>query len=77
MKWISAHIFYPHLRGKNESFNTFAASLDALNDDFWGKLEQIAPTDWKTDLFYTIVDGLKGTVANKGEFINQLKARLL
>ena len=76
MDWVATHFFYPYLVGSNQSFNTFTSNLDALDTNFWLKLEEITPLDWRTDEFYRILDGLKATMANKDEFINQIKRRV-
>ncbi len=76
MYWVSDHFFFPYLKGKDENFNTFAENLEVLNNEFWHKIDAIIPTDWQTEEFFRIKEGLIATLAHKGEFIDQIKNRL-
>jgi hypothetical protein len=76
LKSIQEHLFYRHLKGKNETFTNFASKMDLLDTAFWDKLEKIIPVEWMTEEYSKIKLGILATIEHKDDFINQLKVML-
>lgn len=70
--WIKLHYFYPIIKGNEHNLDEFVKSFEQLNDNFWEKVWQLIPDEWKCDQVNIIKNNITNLVTNRSIFINEL-----
>lgn len=71
--WISQHCLLPLVKGEDFDYEAFDSKFDTLSDAFWQKAWELIPEEWRTDQFDSIKKTLTGIIANREQFILELK----
>lgn len=75
--WIKNHYFYSYLKGYEHNFDAFVDKFIVLDANFWAKVYNVIPNEWKSSNFEAIKNNLDGFINNKEEFKEQLNKILL
>jgi|SRR6218665_704383 len=71
--WISQHCLLPLVKGQEFDYEAFDSKFDTLSDTFWQRAWELIPEEWRTDQFDSIRKTLTGIIANREQFILELK----
>ena len=72
MQWISDNYSYNLLKGSSFDFSIFAGRLSSINDQFWEKVSDRIPAEWKNENFTTIKTYLNTIIENRDQFVSEL-----
>lgn len=70
--WIKRHFFYSTLKGNNHTFDNFVQKFTALNQNFWNKVKDLLPQEWKTNQVNQIQQTISEMVYNKEKLLEEL-----
>jgi hypothetical protein len=74
---LEEHCLYHKIKGEVFSDEFLRSKLDALDADFWNKAKSLIPDDWLSEQFDEIYDYLNTVIAQKEQFITEIKRVLL
>jgi hypothetical protein len=66
------HYFFNYLKNTNIDFSNFTNKLNAIDDNFWFRVNKLLPEEWHDDSLLTIKNYLKSITENKEIFAEQL-----
>lgn len=75
---IKSHLFYKYLkRRQGLNVDDCIKSIQALDNTFWDKAEELIPTQWLGNNFQKIKNHTQNTINNFSDFTNDIKRILL
>lgn len=72
-----SHLFYPYLRGADIDFTAQTEKLTLINSNFWNRVNEFVPTEWRTDEIEDIKTHTEKIIANRNIFSNELTKILM
>lgn len=71
--WLNHHVLIPFIKGKVFDYDLFAAKLEVLNADFWNRVGELMPNEWKTDQLGKIKDRLDKFILDRDKLFQEIK----
>lgn len=72
-----SHLFYPYLSGADLDFTVQTEKLTLINSNFWNRVNEFVPTEWRTDEIEDIKTHTEKIIANRNIFSNELTKILM